>query len=335
MKFLKKHYISLLAVMLICSLGILVILVVTPVSDRARTESIEVPRGASLSQVAGLLRDAGLIRSRGAFIILGRLKSASQHIRAGEYEFNTSMPSTVILNKLVRGEIKGYAVVVPEGFTMEQVADAIIDARLPKGKAFLKAATDRELLAGLNVPARSAEGYLFPDTYNFTRSMSEKDMVTIMVNEFWKKVTPELIEEARQTGLGLHKIIVLASLIEKEAMMKEEKPLVSAVFHNRLRKGMRLQCDPTVVYGVEGFDGTIMKSHLLSRKNPYNTYVYYGLPPGPIANPGLDSIIAAIRPAPVNYLYFVSRNDGSHQFSSTLAGHNVAVAKFRLNRDKE
>lgn len=335
MRFIKLHWLSVLVVIFVLILAVFFVLVRTPMDKKGRVEEIEIQKGASLFQIAKMLKDAKLIRSTTAFTILARFKNVSGKIRAGEYEFTSSMPPTVMLDKLVRGEVVGHVVVVPEGFTMSQVADVIVEARIPKGKNFLKAAADRELLAGLKVPGATAEGYLFPETYNLTKSMSEKEIVTLMVNEFWKRVTPDLIEEAHRVGLDLHKMVTLASLIEKEARIKKEKPLISAVFHNRLKKGMRLQCDPTAVYRVEDYDGVILKSHLQNRKNPYNTYVIYGLPPGPIANPGLDSIIAAVYPAHVNYLYFVSRNDGSHQFSATLAHHNAAVSKFRLTQDKE
>jgi len=335
MKFVNKHRLTFLLTILLFGLGIFILLARTPMDQTGRVAEIEIQKGASFSQIAKMLKDAKLIRSTAAFTILARLQNVSGKIKAGEYEFTSSMPPTVILDKLVRGEVVGHIVVVPEGFTMTQIADAIVEAKVPKGKNFLTAASDRELLSSLRIPGTTAEGYLFPETYNLTRSMSEKEILTLMVAEFWKKVTPELIEGAHKVGLDLHKMITLASLIEKEAKIKEEKPLISAVFHNRLKKKMRLQCDPTTVYGVKNYDGVILKSHLRSKKNPYNTYVIYGLPPGPIANPGLDSIMAAVNPAPVNYLYFVSRNDGSHQFSSTLTHHNTAVSKFRLTQGKE
>lgn len=334
MKFIKQHRLSVLLTILVFGIAFFIVLVRTPIDQKGRVEEIEIQKGAKLAQIAKMLKDAKLIRSTTAFTILARLKNVSGKIKAGEYAFTSSMPPTVILDKLVRGEVVGHVVIVPEGFTISQIADAIVEAKVPKGKNFLKAATDRELLAGLKVPGTTAEGYLFPETYYLTRSMSEKEILTLMVTEFWKKVTPELIEEAYKVGLDLQKMITLASLIEKEARIKEEKPLISAVFHNRLKKGMRLQCDPTAVYGIKDFEGVVLKSHL-RKKSPYNTYIIYGLPPGPIANPGMDSIKAAVNPAPVDYLYFVSRNDGSHQFSSTLAHHNVAVSKFRLTQDKE
>ncbi len=334
MKFVNKHRLTVLLTIVLFGLGFFILLVRTPMDQTGRVAVIEIQKGASFSQIAQMLKDAKLIRSTAAFSILARLQNVSAKVKAGEYEFTSSMPPTVILDKLVRGEVVGHVVVVPEGFTMSQIADAIVEAKVPKGKNFLAAAADRELLSSLRIPGKTAEGYLFPETYNLTRSMSEKEILTLMVEEFWKKVPAELIEDGHKVGLDLHKMITLASLIEKEAKIKEEKPLISAVFHNRLKKKMRLQCDPTTVYGVKNYDGVILKSHLRSKKNPYNTYVIYGLPPGPIANPGLDSIMAAVNPAPVNYLYFVSRNDGSHQFSSTLTHHNIAVSKFRLTQDK-
>lgn len=335
MKFLKAHGLFVLVTILVFGAGLFTLLVGTAMDQLARVEEIEIQKGTGLYQIANMLKDARLIRSTTAFIVFARAKNVAHKIKAGEYEFTSSMPAYVILDKLVRGEVVGHVVVVPEGFTMGQIADAIVDAKVPKGKKFLDAAADRELLSSLKIPGATAEGYLFPETYNLTRSMSEKEILTLMVNEFWRRVPPELIESGRKAGLDLNRMITLASMIEKEAKIKEEKPLISAVFHNRLKKGMRLQCDPTVIYGVKDYNGVILKSHLRNKKNPYNTYVIYNLPPGPIANPGLDSIMAAVNPAPVDYLYFVSRNDGSHQFSATLSHHNSAVAKFRLTQGKE
>jgi UPF0755 protein len=227
--------------------------------------------------------------------------------------------------------VKAYSIVVPEGFTVRQIAARLAANGLVDEKEFLRLARDRDTLAALKIPAASAEGFLFPDTYRFDRTMDTRTILKTMTDRFQVKVTGGMIEQARAQGLGAREWVTLASIIEKETGRKDEMPLVSAVFRNRLRIGMPLQSDPTVIYGIENFDGNLTRKHL-ERQNPYNSYLNRGLPPGPICNPGTDALAAALNPAPVDYLYFVSRNDGSHQFSATLAEHGRAVRKYQINR---
>jgi UPF0755 protein len=257
--------------------------------------------------------------------------SAPQQIKAGEYEFSKAMSAGDILQKLVRGEVKAYNIVVPEGFTVRQIAARLAASGLADEKEFLRLARDRDTLAALKIPAASAEGFLFPDTYKFDRTMDARTIMKTMADRFLVKVTGGMIDQARAQGFGIKEWVTLASIIEKETGRKDEMPLVSAVFRNRLRNRMPLQSDPTVIYGIENFDGNLTRTHL-ERQNPYNTYLNRGLPPGPICNPGTDALAAALSPAPVDYLYFVSRNDGSHQFSATLAEHSRAVRKYQINR---
>ncbi|MCX7634539.1 MAG: endolytic transglycosylase MltG, partial [Syntrophales bacterium] len=197
----------------------------------------------------------------------------------------------------------------------------------------LTLAHDRRFLAALGIKAASAEGYLFPETYRLDRSMTERDIIRVMVRQFWKELTPEMMRRAAEMGMSVHQWVTLASLIGRETGFKGEKPLISAVFHNRLKRGMRLQCDPTVTYNLENFNGVIRRAHLL-KDHPYNTYRIPGLPPGPIGNPGRDSLWAALYPAAVNYLYFVAAGDGSHNFSATLSEHRRAVAKYQIQKKK-
>ncbi len=304
----------------------------SPVDQHDEEVTVEIPRGASFTAAVSILSDAGLIKHKTLFFVLAGLKNAQNRIRAGEYELSTSMSPAHILEKMVRGEVLEYPVSVPEGFDMDKIADRLVEDKLVKKETFLKLCADREFLSSLGIDAKTAEGYLFPDTYSFTRRMGEKEIIQIMVNRFREKVTPEMKRRAESLGLTFEQFITLASLIEKEAKLKSERPLISAVFHNRLQKGIRLQCDPTAVYGMANFEGPIKRSHL-KRRSPYNTYVIHGLPPGPIASPGLESMKAALYPAPVDYLYFVSRNDGSHQFSSNLRSHNMAVSKYINKKD--
>jgi UPF0755 protein len=306
----------------------------TPLDNQNRPITVAIPKGSNFSKIMDILGEEHLIGNRLAFYAFARLKDAPRNIRAGEYELSSSMPPTLIIDKLIRGEVKGYRIPLPEGQTYRQIASTLAAQGLIKEKKFLQLCTDRDFIASLNIESASLEGYLFPDTYILTKSMDEKEIITLMVNQFRKKVTPEIIMRAGELGWNLHQLLTMASLIEKEAGIKEEKPLVSAVFYNRLKKSMRLQSDPTAVYGLDNFMGPITRDHL-SINSPYNTYRISGLPPGPIANPGMDSIRAVLDPAPVDYLYFVSRNDGSHQFSSTLALHNQAVREFRSKREED
>ena len=195
----------------------------------------------------------------------------------------------------------------------------------------MAAAHDPELIKRWKIPNDSLEGYLFPDTYYFHKGASALDVAGSMLEQFKHNISPEWRERADALGFSMHQIITLASLIEKEAGVATERPIISAVYHNRLRNNIRLQCDPTVIYAIPNFDGNLTRKHL-RLDSPYNTYRYRGLPPGPIANPGRASIEAALYPADVDYQYFVSRNDGTHQFSTTLRQHNNAVIKYQKRR---
>jgi UPF0755 protein len=306
----------------------------TPVNDKnTLTITVQIPKGSSFSKIADILSKAGLINHKFAFSLYARMKGAPRHIRAGEYELTSAMPPTVILDKLIRGEIKGYRIPIPEGFDMRQVAYTLSQQKLIDEKKFLRLCADKAFVSSLGVKSNTVEGFLFPETYILTKSMDEKEIISLMVEQLWKKITPEMKKRAEELGFTLEQIMTIASMIEKEAKVKQEKPLVAAVFYNRLKIPMRLQSDPTAVYGISGFEGPITREHL-RKITPFNTYRIDGLPPGPIANPGIDSIMAALYPASVPYLYFVSKNDGSHQFSRHLSHHNAAVAKFRVKSDE-
>jgi len=304
-----------------------------PVSAQSAPVTIEIPRGAGFSRITGLLEEAGLIKHKKLFYLLAKLKDAPTNIRAGEYDMDSSMSPTDAINKLVKGNIKGYRVPIPEGFNIHQIAARLTSSDLVNEEEFIKAASDPQFVSSLGIRGGSFEGYLFPDTYIFDRSMDEKGIIKLMVNRFRQVATPDMLKRAAELALTTEEFVTLASIIEKEGGPKEEKALISAVFHNRLRDGMRLQSDPTVIYGIKDFDGNITKKHLRS-KTPYNTYRIWGLPPGPIANPGRDSLLAALYPADVPYLYFVSQNNGSHHFSTNLASHNKAVLKYQIKRGK-
>ena len=301
------------------------------------TKVVEIPKGAGFFRITEIMNDAGLVANRPFFWLLALGKGATRHIRAGEYEFTGSQSPSEILDKLVRGEIKSYTVTLPEDITVNDVAKRLLADKLINEKEFMALAVDKEFLGSLGIEAESIEGYLFPETYQFDRSMTTREVIRIIVRQFWIEITPEMKSRAEKIGLTLNEWLTLASIIGKESGNKDEKPLISAVFHNRLKRGMKLQSDPTAVYHLVQAGTpvkTVLRCHLKTN-TPHNTYLIDGLPPGPIANPGIDSLQAALYPANVNYLYFVSKNDGSHQFSASLDVHNEAVSKYQINRQKK
>jgi UPF0755 protein len=309
----------------------------TPVNDVTIARTVDIPKGSGFFRITEILDNVGLVHNRPLFWVLALAKGAARHIRAGEYELNGAMSPAAILDKLVRGEIKIYQVTLPEDITVNEVARRLSAFKLVNEKEFMMLAADRSFLASIDIEAESIEGYLFPDTYRFDRSMTIKEIIRILVGQFWREVTPEMRKRAQEIGLTLPQWVTLASIIGKESGYGAEKPLISAVFHNRLKRGMKLQSDPTAVYNLQQEGGhvkTVLLRHLKS-DTPHNTYRISGLPPGPIANPGIDSLRAALYPAKVDYLYFVAKNDGSHQFSSNLASHNQAVSKYQINRQKK
>ncbi len=305
----------------------------TPIDDRNVISIVAIPRGTSFIQSVDILENAGLIKQRYMFYLLVISRNVHRHIRAGEYELSTSMSPTDILDKLVRGEIKAYAVTIPEDFTLKEIIARLISFQLIDEKAFWNLASDTSFLRSLGIQSNAIEGYLYPDTYFFDRTMSTRDIMKIMVDRFWKAMTPEMRKRAKKIGMTVPEVVTLASIIGKESGYKDEKALISAVFHNRLKKRMKLQSDPTAIYNLESFEGSVKRSHL-KRKSPYNTYHIDGLPPGPIGNPAIDSLHAALYPANVSYLFFVSNNNGSHNFSSNLKDHNQAVLRYQIERKK-
>jgi UPF0755 protein len=278
--------------------------------------------------VAALLERERLIKSRSAFVFLGKTHEADRKIHPGEYEFNAAMPPADILARLMAGRVVLHPVTVPEGYTLVQIADVLAQQAITNRAEFLRLARDPAFVRSLGVPAETLEGYLYPDTYRFPRPMAAKDVMRIMVDALNQVFTPEWMARTHELRMSRHEVLTLASVIEKETGVPEERPQISAVFHNRLKKKIPLQSDPTVIYGLPDFSGNLRKKDL-SHPSPYNTYRWAGLPPGPIASPGAEAIRAALYPALSPYLYFVSKNDGTHQFSVTLVDHNKAVEKYQ------
>jgi UPF0755 protein len=332
----RKSILPLLLLVLFLTGAVFYRYATTSVNLDAVAGTVNIPKGSGFFGITEILNDAGLVGNRPFFWVLAFSKGVEKHIRAGEYELTGAMTPSAILDKLVHGEIKVYPVTLPEDITANGVARKLSAFKLINEKEFETLAADRSFLDSLDIEADSIEGYLYPDTYRLDRSMTTQEILRILVGKFWKEVTPEMRKRAREIGLTQTQWITLASIIGKESGNKNEKELISAVFHNRLAKRMKLQSDPTAVYNIEQ-DGTHVKIVLrrhLKLDTPYNTYRINGLPPGPIANPGIDSLRAALYPAKVDYLYFVAKNDGSHDFSTNLAAHNRAVSKYQINRQK-
>ena len=287
-----------------------------------------------LQTVAHQLAQEGIIDAPYKFMLLAWVKGVGKKIQWGDFELHTGMPPGILLEYLTTGNSMLKRVTFPEGFTLQQIARRLSENNLVEEKAFLASAGDPQWLDQLGIEGPSLEGYLFPDTYVFHRGMSVQAIQKKMVQRF-KEVLDGLRkgEEIKDT-LSLKKMVTLASMVEKESALHSERPLVASVFYNRLKKGMALQSDPTVIYGIRDFNGDLTKKDLLT-PTAYNTYVNPGLPPGPIANPGKDSLEAVLRPAQSDYLYFVSKKDGSHYFSKKSKGSQPGgcpVSAFRKGK---
>jgi UPF0755 protein len=287
-----------------------------------------VPKGSGLPEVVGILRKGRILPHPLAFRALVFLTVTGRRLHYGEYAFPTPPSAFEAWRRLVRGDVIKYEVTLPPGANLFDVAELLEEKNLATEEAFLATAASPAVLRRLEIPGESAEGYLFPDSYIFVKPVTPEEILEFMVRQFRRKVPADAEKRAKEAGLSLHQIVTIASIIEKETGVEEEKPLVSAVIRRRLTLGMPLQMDPTVIYGVKRFDGTVTRKDLRTA-GPYNTYLNRGLPPGPIANPGLAALAAALNPSKAEYLYFVSRNDGSHTFSRTLSEHNRAVEEFR------
>jgi UPF0755 protein len=307
-------------------------LVVTPTAAvRQGPLMVMIPPHEGLLGIANRLLEAQVIRSRVAFVAGTLVRGAPRHLKAGEYEVPRDANAWAIIALLESGRVRQHAILHPEGATVAELARALEAERLADVDAVTRVAADRKFLDAHGIEGPSVEGYLFPDTYQFVRGMTAEEMLGKMVQRMRTKLTPEIRARARDMGLSTHQLLTLASIIEREAIVKDEQRVVAAVFWNRLKIGMPLQADPTVQYAVAKERRALSRADL-AVDHPYNTYVRSGLPPGPIASPGLGAIDAALDPAPVKYLYFVASDDQRHHFSTTVQEHNAAVTRYRLSR---
>ena len=338
-----RRFWLILALGVVC-LALLVGYALMPASFKDERVTAVIPQGANARQVASLLKEAGAIRSAGVFALWARVSGKAGDLKPGQYEFQRNASPFQIVRKIARGEVAAGWVTIPEGYTIRQIADLLEEKGIADRQAFIGMALyGRDRTPDLRQSRANMEGYLFPDTYLMPRGYGAAASAKLMYDNFAKKIWRPLNAEIRSSqlyelsggsrtnatpGNRLHAVITLASLIEREAKANKDRAMISGVLWNRLRRGMKLDVDATVQYALGNH-----KSRLLYRDlavdSAYNTYKNRGLPPGPIANPGLRSIQAALKPANCPYLYYVARPDGSHVFTRTLEEHNRAVAAIR------
>ncbi len=311
-----------------------------PADPEAGARVFWVAPGATLVPIAERLESAGMLPAKPLFgprvlVAYAQLRGVDREIKSGEYDLSAAMTPLEILEKIVQGAVKMHEVTLPEGLRLDEVAARFGDAGITDADAFLAQARDSELARSLGLPTASFEGYAYPETYRFRRHTPPDEVLARMVDEFKRRLTPADLETVAKSGYTLHQIVTLASIVEKESAQGHERPLIAGVYRNRLRIGMRLQSDPTVIYGMVqtrgSWDGDI-RYRDLREDTPWNTYTRSGLPPSPIASPSIEAIRAVLHPADVPYLYFVARNDGSHEFSTNLTAHNAAVKRYQARR---
>jgi UPF0755 protein len=305
----------------------------SPLMESAPDAIFHVRSGASLGEVARELESRGLVRSAVAFEWWARHRKRAGDLQVGEYRLSAALAPDEILSRIVHGRVATYEVVVPEGLTAAQVALRLEAAGLADAADFAAVVGDPASAAALGVEGATLEGYLFPDTYRLPHGLAPREIAKVLVDQFrevWREIEPR----ARNQKLSMREVVTLASIVEKETAAPDERPLIAAVFRNRMERGMRLETDPSVIYGIPNFDGNLRRRDLEDAGNPYNTYIIPALPPGPIANPGADALRAVVNPAESDYLFFVSRNDGTHVFSKTYREHVLAVNKFQRGRTR-
>ena len=333
-------HISRLTILVSCCLaivGIILALILAPylTSKELALEpkEIRIALGTSTKSIAKQLADERIIRSSLLFEVVAYFEGASRYLQAGTYELSAAMSPREIIHQLKAGKVVHRHFVVPEGLTMAQIAQLFEDEGFGTAESFNRAARDLQWQKRYGIEVNSLEGYLFPNTYKLVDGIAAAKVIKMMLDEFNRHWTRERTQEAESINFSPQEIITLASIIEKEAKIDSERPLISAVFHNRLKRGWKLEADPTVLYAL-GNPPRALTTRDLKFDSSYNTYVNRGLPPAPICNPGLASIIAALRPVESSHLYFVAIGDGKHYFSNTLAEHNRVVRRIRRNANR-
>ncbi len=289
--------------------------------------SVEIAPGENFSSIIKKIKGKGISRNEWSLKIIGKIQKIDTKIKSGEYAFKASMTPKEIIKTLASGKVIERIVAVIPGMSIKDVARVVGESGLLDEEKVLNGLFSRELLDKWGISAESFEGYLYPDTYKFSRPVTIEDIIRPMLLGAEKKWATDYTEKAQELMMDRHQILTLASIIQKESSLPDELPLVSSVFHNRLKRGMKLQADPTVIYGMKNYNGNLTKEDL-ETPTPYNTYVNPGLPPGPICNPDENAIRAALYPSFSSYLYFVADGSGGHKFSTTLQDHNLSVLNF-------
>ncbi|MEZ5287894.1 MAG: endolytic transglycosylase MltG [Vicinamibacterales bacterium] len=298
---------------------------------------VDIPAGAGAALIGARLAEAGVVRDAATFRAAVWMSGRARDLQAGEYRFDRAISPLDVIDRLARGDVYRRLITFREGLVISEMALVFEERGFGPAAEFERAAGNASLVHDLDPEATNLEGYLFPETYALPRGTSADELVSQMVGLFKRLYDDAMRADAAAAGLTTRQVVTLASLVEKETARREERPLVAAVYRNRLRIGMAMQADPTVIYALQlagQYDGNLSRADL-QFDSPYNTYRYPGLPPGPIAAPGLASLQATLRPAEVGYLYFVSRNDGTHVFSDTLAEHNRNVQEWQVRYFRE
>lgn len=333
---MKRALLFLVALALMAGLGVAATLykrTSEPYKGYGEAETfVLIEPGSGTRAIGERLIQAGVVRNdmtfRAALWRTGRARS----LQAGEFRFDRPMTPTEVIEKIARGDVHNRRITFPEGLTVQEMARIYEQQGFGKAAAFIAGARDASPVRDIDPSAGDLEGYLFPETYSMPRDATAARLVQLMVGRFRQLFTPEMQQAGQAIGLTPRQVVTLASLVEKETAVPAERPIVAGVYLNRLKIGMGMQADPTVIYALQRagrYDGNLRRDDL-SFDSPYNTYRYSGLPPGPIASPGLASLKATVAPAQVEYLYFVSRNDGAHVFARTLREHNENVRQYQV-----
>jgi UPF0755 protein len=333
-RWIVRSLVGLLAVLALGIAGLVPLF--RPASDQRRPVGVRVPTGASVAQIGQALEQKGVIRSAFAFTWYVRWRNVRDKLKAGRYALSGDMTLAEIVSELERGSLDDrLRITIPEGYTLRQIADALDAKGLTDGKALLQLATDPQSIAQQNadfpLPKNSLEGYFFPDTYAFRPHTPPALVLDTFLTNFSRRFVRPYQGDIAARGLSLHQIVTIASLIEREAKVPDDRPRIAGVLDNRLQRGMRLQVDATVLYALGHHKDRVYDKDL-KVASPYNTYLHKGLPPGPIANPGLESLKAALHPEQNDFLYYVARPDGSHIFTRSHAEHLAAVRQARQER---
>lgn len=334
-KWHKKGILTFSSLGILCFITLLMAaFYLSPPNSSEEVVNFSVPVGSNSRAIAKRLVAERLIRSELAFHLIVRYQGIDKHLQAGDYQLRRGMSLKQILDELQRGHVALVSWTVPEGLTVGAIAALWEIAGFGTAEAFQKATELPQLLQKYGLEGKGVEGYLFPNTYKFAKGTTAETVVEMMLDEFNRRWNETLAEEARYLRRTRHEVVTLASVIEKEAQSESERTLIASVFHNRLARNWPLQADPTVLYALGNPERLLTRADL-KIDSPYNTYLHKGLPPGPISNPGMASLMAALRPEKTDYLYFVAIGKGEHHFSKTLAEHNRMVWKIKRDKAKE